>query len=425
MPSDPDVKLPVRLAALPLALGLSLLPGLAVADDDPPNADPKRVAQAYKAWTYQSCQHRSSCGADFARAAGIRVYDPYMTNPRDNVPNPDPAWIPGWSQLATGQQSSRATDALLALHLGATRKTWLAACDARYAQVAPELDARLEAARQGITAATALPTYPRLAALLALPMRGTSGAKPFTLGNDAAAFEVEAAIVAAFKALGRDDVYAKLDLGKGHRDVLPRVAAPLEHDAFCRYAMDKGDPTVRGDAALPPLPTYDDRSRGAAAVRPVIAPARAGELAADLAARQATAKTALEVGPGAADVHLLAPTAEIKSFKVTGTRAVITLVFHSDYNVGFDRCVNGYGLRVPCPTTRVIEDTTTTVTFADWPAGVKLAKGDRFTMLGRETKRTRKGSNTKVTWTIAVEGLFLIDVTQGGKQTSLLRPTAP
>lgn len=399
-----------------VALGLALLPAVAVADDDPPPANPKQVAEAYRAWTYASCEHPSSCGADFARRAGIRVYDPYMTNPRDNTPNPDPAWLPGWDKLATGQQSSKANDALVALHLAASRKTWLAACDARYAKVKPELDARDEAAKIAIAATAALPTYEKIPALLAIPMRGKQGAAPFTPGNDAAAFAVETAIVAAFKAIGREDVYAARDLGGTHDAVLPRWDAALEHDAFCRYALAKGDPI--DPAALPALPTYFDQTGGAGAVRAVLAPARLAELDAANAKRQEAAKSALAVSVAAENApQLFGSPGEIKSFKLAGGKATITLVHHSDYNVGADVCVNGYGLRVPCPTTRVIEDTTTTIAFAEWPATVKLAKGDTFTMFARETSRKRAGSNTKVKWTVAVEGQFLTSVTQGGKQT--------
>lgn len=410
-----------------LAIGLTLLHTLAFADDgDPPPANPTLVTKTYRAWTFTSCEHPSSCGADLARKAGIRVYDPYMTNPRDNTPNPDPTWLPGWDKLATGQQSSRATDALVALHLGASRRTWLAACDARYATIKPQLDTRDEAARAAIAATESLPTYEKIPALLALPMRGKQGAKPFTPGNDGAAFEVEEAIVAAFKAIGRDDVYAALDLGRTRTDVLPRLDVALEHDAFCRYALSSGDPTTDGkDAtALPALPTYYDQSRGAAAVRPVIAATRIQELDAANVKRTAAAKTALAVVADKATdgPRLLGSPGEVKSFKLTGTKAVITLTHHSDYNVGANICVNGYGLRVPCPTTRVIEDTTTTVTFAEWPATVKLAKGDKFTMFAKESSRVRKGSNTKVTWTVAVDGMFLVDVTQAGKVTSFVRP---
>lgn len=432
-----------RISLLGLALGLALAPSLAAADDDPPPANPKQVAEAYRKWTYMSCEHPSSCGSDIARAAGIRVYDPYMTNPRDNTPNPDPTWLPGWDKLPTGQQSSRATDALIALHLAASRRTWLAACDARYAKLKSQLDARDAEAQKAIAATAALPTYEKIPALLSISMRGRQGAKPFTPGNDAAAFAVEAAIVEAFKAIGREDVYAALDLGHTRLDVLPRWDAPLEHDAFCRYALANGDPTAdRGDAAaLPALPTYYDQTRSAAAVRPVFAASRIGELDTANSGRADAAKAAfaavskgggggksapkggkpeiraMESGP-----QLMGSPGEIKSFKLAGGKAVITLTHHSDYNVGADICVNGYGLRVPCPTTRVIEDTTTTVTFADWPASVKLAKGDRFTMFGREGARVRKGSNTKVKWTVAVEGMFLVDVTQAGKLTSFVHP---
>ncbi len=428
----------IRTSLLGLVLGLSLVPSLAAADDDPPPANPKQVAEAYRKWTFTSCEHPSSCSSDFARAAGIRVYDPYMTNPRDNTPNPDPAWIPGWTKLATGQQSANATDALVALHLGASRRTWLAACDARYAKVKPLLDTREAEAQRAIAAAAALPTYEKIPALLANPMRGRQGAKPFTPGNDPAAFAVEAAIVEAFKAIGREDVYVASNLGRTRLDVLPRWDAALEHDAFCQYALANGDPTAdRGDAtALPALPTYYDQSRSAAAVRPVFAAARIAELEAAASKRSEAAKAAfaavskgaparkdgnkpaaMESGP-----QLLGSPGEIKSFKLAGGKALITLTHHADYNVGADYCVNGYGLRVPCPTTRVVEDTTTTVTFADWPANVTLAKGDRFTMFGREGTRTRKGSNTKVKWTVAVEGLFLVDVTRGGKLTSFVHP---
>lgn len=428
----------IRTSLLGLVLGLSLAPSLAAADDDPPPANPKQVAEAYRKWTYTSCEHPSSCSSDIARAAGIRVYDPYMTNPRDNTPNPDPAWIPGWNKLPTGQQAANATDALVALHLAASRRTWLAACDARYAKVKPLLDARDAEAQRAIAAAAALPTYEKIPALLANPMRGRQGAKPFTPGDDSAAFAVEVAIVEAFKAIGREDVYMASDLGHTHLDVLPRWDAALEHDAFCQHALANGDPTAeRGDAkALPALPTYNNDSRGAVAVRPVFATARIAELEAANGKRAAAAKAAFgSVSTGApprkegnkpaameSGPQLMGSPGEIKTFKLTGTKAVITLTHHADYNVGADYCINGYGLRVPCPTTRVVEDTTTTVTFADWPAGVTLAKGDHFTMFGREAKRTRKGSNTKVKWTVAVDGMFVVDVTRGGKLTSFLHP---
>lgn len=402
-------------------LGLALLPTLATADDDPPLADPKLVTETYRKWTFASCQHPSSCGSDFARPAGIRVYDPYMTNPRDNTPNPDAQWLPGWEQLATGQQSSRATDALVALHLGASRRTWLAACDARYATVKKALDERDEAARKAIADANALPTYERLPALLGLATRAKGGAKPFTTGNDGAAFETEAAIVAAFKAIGRDDMYNALDLGRGHRDVLPRWEASLEHDAFCRHAMTHGDPTT-GENPLRALPTYYDKSRSAAAVRPVLSTARLKELDIANDGRMTQAKAALETTKPAVGTGLVVSPGEVTSFKRVGAKAIVTLNHHTDYNVGADRCVNKYGLRVPCPTTRVIEDEITTVTFADWPADVKLAKGDQFTMFGRKGARSRKGSNTRVKWTIAVDGMYLVEVTQAGKKRSFVRP---
>lgn len=410
------------LAGLPLALGLALLPSLAVADDgDPPQADPKLVTAAYRKWTYASCEHPSSCGSDLARRAGIRVYDPYMTNPRDNTPNPDPSWLPGWNQLPTGQQSSNATDALVALHLAASRRTWLAACDARYPMVKKALDERDAASRKAIAEANALSTYERIPALLGLPTRAKQGAKPFTAGNDGAAFETEAAIVAAFKAIGREDVYSSLDLGRGRQDVLPRWTAPFEHDAFCRYALEHGDPTADGEAALPALPTYYDTTRAASATRPVITTARLKELDTEKTARGAAAKVALATTKPAEGAVLLGSPGDVKSFKRDGAKAIITLVHHSDYNVGAKYCVNGYGLRVNCPTTRVIEDTTTTITFPEWPADLKLAKGDKFTMFGREGARTKTGSNTRVKWTVAVEGLFLIEVTQAGKPRSFVR----
>lgn len=227
---------------------------------------------------------------------------------------------------------------------------------------------------------------------------------------------IEAAIVAAFKAIGHEDLYRALDLGHTRTDVQPRWDAAIEHDAFCRYALVKGDPTAeRGDAtALPALPTYDDESRGGMAARPVIAAQRLKDLDAANAERAKAAKDALAVAAKAADgPQLLGSPGELKTFKLTGTKAVITLTHHSDYNVGANLCVNGYGLRVPCPTTR---------TFAEWPAAVKLAKGDTFTMFGKEATRTRKGSNTKVTWTVAVDGQFLVEVTQAGTLTSFVHP---
>jgi hypothetical protein len=403
-----------------LTLSLLLAPALALADDDPPPADPRKVTAAYRQWTYTSCEHRSSCSNDLARLAGIRVYDPYMTNPRDNTPNPDPTWLPGWERLPTGQQSANATDALVALHLAAERRTWAAACDARYPKVKEDADAREVTARAAIEAAAKLPPYERIAALLANPLRGRTGAPAFTEGNDGAAFAVEVAIVEAFRAMGRDDVYAAAQVGFKH-EATPRWDAALEHDAFCELAMRSGDPTAPKGTALPALPTYYDQTRAAAAVKPVISAERATALATADAARKDAAKAALATAKSA--LPMLASPGEIKSFKRAGGKAIITLAHHSAYAVGFDRCVNGYGLRVPCPTTAVVEDTATTITFADWPADLTLAKGDTFTFYGNETKRDRKGSNTKVKWTVTVDGLFLIEATHAGVPRSFLKPT--
>jgi hypothetical protein len=401
-----------------IPLSLLLAPALALADDDPPPADPKLVTAAYRQWTYTSCQHRSSCSNDIARLAGIRVYDPYMTNPRDNTPNPDPTWLPGWDRLPTGQQSANATDALVALHLAAERRTWSAACDARYPKVKEAVDAREASARAAIEAAAKLPPYERIGALLANPLRGMTGAAPFTEGNDGAAFAVEVAIVDAFRAIGRADVYAAAQIGFKH-EATPRWDAALEHDAFCTLAMRSGDPTAAAGASLPALPTYYDTHRAAAAVKPVIAAERATALATADAARKDAAKTALTTPTST--LQMLASPGEIKSFKRAGNKVTITLAHHSAYTVGADRCVNGYGLRVPCPTTAVVEDTATTITFAEWPADLTLAKGDTFTFYGNETKRDRKGSNTKVKWTVTVEGLFLLEATHAGANRSFIK----
>lgn len=376
------------------------------------------VAKAYAGWSYTSCASNEWCHIKIAGAAGVRPDGQAggaLQNPKPTTQNPDPEWIPGWDKLP--EDDRKADEVWSALSLAASNKSWSVACKKAYAELKPGLDKRTGEVPEKVKAALAVPDkYERLRALLSLSSRakGAPGEEgPFGEGFDAAAFETEKAVIEGFKREGKLFVFDKQGLGQSAatREVLgPRWAEGEEELAFCVRASQ------RGYKELPPLPPphspYTDHV--VALVKPVFTEAELSSIATKTEQRKAEAAAALSTKDSAAPQNIQARSFDdrytVKTFKADDKGgAIVKLHRRHDYNKAADRCVNGLGLRVPCPVTNIVVDEDVAIEFGDWPAGVKLEQGDSFSYLSTE-KHTVDSKGAHEADTIEAKGLLLTSI---------------
>lgn len=335
--------------------------------DAPAKADFSRVEKTYASWGFSSCEDEPDCAKAFAERAGVTRND----NPKGVIANPDPTWIPEWSNLPDTREGAHFT--FEALVLAATNKTYRARCEAAYADYAKTLDAEIADVRAVVAREANDPNaYDRISTLLALrPAKDPSPPSEWLKGSNAARFDLESAIFDAFEATNRTFVYtvggfAPTDaiLGAIHR----REPTSEERDAFC-LAASRGE--IDG---LPKWSPPDGTDEVKAMVRAVVDPdaiSRIEQRRKDLAEQ-----TRLRFEKGKIPNPSLPP----------GVRSI------SDGSVtGFVR--DGQGAEVSI-TTRVeatlpggkIErvDEVMKVTFADWPSGVVLDLGDTMSFYGAD-----------------------------------------
>jgi hypothetical protein len=368
----------------------------------------KRVAATYASWSFESCRI-SSCAQAFAQASGVFAdgqRNGAVANPKPEMTNPDPEWLPGWDSLPSDEGSS--SEVWMALHRAAANKSWAAACKEGYVAYAKTLDERVDATAKGIQTALAKDDpHERVRALLALPTRSKgefTKAWEFAPGFDAASYETEVAL------LGELTKQSKLWVLPAERKSLPsntvEILAPrwdpaLEESAFCVVAAKEGLGEVK--AWSPAL-----RPENASVVRPVFTEATLKELAEKKKARRKAAADALSTKDAKEPKvkQQLATTADEKivSFTVNGRSATLKLVRKTEFGSSIGTtCVDGRGRIGACPVMDVKKTVSTTIVFPDWPAGQKLEQGDVVSYFGESTSDI-KGQGTPVeTWTTEVQ----------------------
>src|ERR1051325_1619973 len=203
-------------------------------------ASSKRVLDTYASFDFTRCGNQD-CGPVFRKAAGGEQIDlhnmAYEFNPARSMPNPDPEWLPGWDQLPKDDGPIDAIEVYRALALARSHKTWLAKCHADYAT----LDKKLREMDAGMTAAIAKANaetnpYARLGALFAL--RTNRDDAPPQEAVVGARYELELAIRDAFKATGRDYLWALGHHAPANAAKLrPRLDAEFERDVYCARAI--------------------------------------------------------------------------------------------------------------------------------------------------------------------------------------------
>lgn len=370
---------------------LASLPACGSATEGPttPSAGPKensgraklaRVKEVYQAFTFDACKSGENCARTFAERASLDLGPSgknALPNPRAELANPDPSWIPEWQELPTGEPGSHYV--FEAMTLAAIHKTWRARCEQAYADYDKELTGRLDALDKDIAAKNKEPNpYDRLGGLLGLavdkPEKGAMN--EWKKGSDPVRYKYEVAVFDAFEDTGRTfvynfDGYAPSDelLAVGH----PRQGKDYELEAFC---LDASQGKIASVPALPDTSSWDGQIKSM--VRHAVTDERARfverrrkEMADVSRAKFAKVKQPNPQLPtGVREMTIT----KIESFKRDGKGAVITSITTKEDKT-----------KLPSGKTKTskIDDVATT-TFTDWPSNLEIASGDTVSFYGAE-----------------------------------------
>ncbi|MFO0549136.1 MAG: hypothetical protein U0271_12165 [Polyangiaceae bacterium] len=392
----------------------------------PPPPDNKaklaKVPETYKSFDFKLCTPGTNCARTMAGRAGLDLGESGknpLPNPRAELDNPDPVWIPEWLRLPTTDAGSHY--AFEAMALAAVNKTWRASCEEAYKAYDKSLTERLSTLEKSIQEKNALTNpYDRLAGLLAIepdkPNKSKMG--EFLKGSDPVRFRWEAALFDAFEDTARTFVYM-VDSYSPSDELLavihPRQAKEYELEAFCVEAS-KGN--IEGVSALPDTSSWDAEVR--AMVKPPIADAsikyveqRRKEMVDVTRAKWAKVKVPnpqLPTGVREMNVN------NVKSFKRDGKGAIVVSIVSSE------KQVPGTNGRMK---TQKIDDVAT-ATFTDWPSNLELTTGDSVSFYGAEISVKEviiqsSGDLEHRSREYKIEGKHVTKATAGGKATVYFR----
>ena len=373
------MKTPIAHAALLAGAALffgSTVSGCGSPQEEPgvpsagPATDVSGIAATYRNWDFSTCASADRCAESFREKAGQKP----NLNPKASMKNPDPAWIPEWESLPSGDPGARYV--YEALVLAATNRTWAKRCDEAYTAYGKKLDAKLAQVRELVAKESRDPNpYDRLAALLALkPKRDPETSGEFVEGSDVVRYEIEASIFDAFEATNRTFLYAVKGyapsdsvLASTHK----REPRAYERDSYCLDAS-------RGLIAdVPKLPTL---SPGTDEVRSMVTPVLTAERIREVEKRRqdlvevTKAKFAKVTGstpslpPGVREMS----EGRVQRFERDGKGATVVLLLLAERTDA-----SGKIQKI---------DETITASFSDWPSGLVLELGDAISFYGIEQK---------------------------------------
>ncbi|NUP14145.1 MAG: hypothetical protein HOW73_49560 [Polyangiaceae bacterium] len=333
------------------------------------------IPDVYRAFGYNACRAGDNCARTFSVRVGVDLGTSgtnAVDNPRAQIKNPDPEWIPEWSRLPEGKAGAHY--AFEALALAAIHKSYRADCDKAYAAYDRDLTARLDKLDKDVAAKNRDPNpYDRLAGLLSLepPKPDKSRMHAFAEGSDPVRYRWETAVFEAFEDTKRTFVYG-FD-GYAPNDALlgvmyARQPKDFEQDAFCMMAASG---KVAGIAPLPDTSSWDSGVRSM--VRLYVPDERAqqirrreGELADVTRAKFAKVKVANpQLPPGVREMSL----GKVESFSRDGKKAIVTSLVTREEQQG---------------SKRIVSDDRATAMFDDWPSGVVLEPNDSVSFYGAE-----------------------------------------
>ena len=384
--------------------------------------DAARAAELYKKFTYRDVT--ASDATTLFSSAGIAG----NYNPKKDLKNPDPTWIPGWDAL---ELTDEAQTALLQ---AAINRTWTAQAHDDYRRHRAAWKAIDGALRPKLDQALAEGGYyERATALAALygevRARAEADRVYYPASTPLGAVGLENDVVRAMVQIHRDahleflvDEYlakAGVDLRKFLGAGRPFAADDVERDLFTAYAQQRGTPF--DTPALPALrdygrgfaavawPTSDERDRAIAQARTKLVT----DNAAALAVIDARAPNLFTGGTGDAAEPVLRlidgkTSTAVGSYtpvvvdKVTRKDGGTVIELESKYEQSFPYdCKttdqwDAHGERVKqCKYKHVATRQQLTVTFGALPAGVELQRGDVVTLYADlVAKKESKGTVT-------------------------------